>query len=61
MYDFLEKRKEDKFGVQADNTIDMIVGFVFEKLPYLSLLLAFLYLVYNILRPAIVITNINSF
>ncbi len=61
MYDFLEKKKDDTWGTEADSIINNVIGFVFEKLPGLSLFLAFLYLLYNLLRPAVIITSVYNF
>ncbi|HNZ86322.1 MAG TPA: hypothetical protein PLD95_01365 [bacterium] len=49
------QNNRDYFGKKIDEIIDSIVGFFFETFPYISLMLAFLFLLYKLLKPAIII------
>lgn len=45
----------DYFGKKIDAVIDSVVGFLFETFPYITLTIAFIYFLYKLLRPIIII------
>ncbi len=46
---------KDFLGKRLDATIDGLVGFVFETVPYLMITLAMAWFLYKLLRPIFVI------
>jgi len=49
------QNNRDYFGKKMDATIDSIVGFFFETFPYITLTIAFIYFLYKLLGPIIII------
>ncbi|MDD3284099.1 MAG: hypothetical protein PHZ07_00720 [Patescibacteria group bacterium] len=48
--------QEDYFGKKVDEIIDILVGFVFEKLPGIIIIAVIIFLLWKIFQPSINIT-----
>ena len=48
--------QEDYFGTKVDEIIDILVGFVFEKLPVIIIIAVVIFLLWKIFQPSIDIT-----
>ncbi len=47
--------RQDLSGVFIDKIIDGFIAFVFQKLPAITIAFSILYLIYNIVAPAVII------
>lgn len=56
-YKTVFQTKGDFFGAGSDKFIDSFITFVFTKLPPLTIGLSILYMLYNIIAPAIIIVK----